>query len=1026
MQAHASKPSSEPGLTATEAPTASVPAQDMTNSSEPEKGATSAPSTSTSSPPTTTTTTTDVASTEPQDSPVKKPLSKKKPGNKSKKLVSRNASRRTRGEEAIELAVSSSDDDSNSDSDQADNHHRSRRARRGARGDQSESGSGTDDPDTEEEADLQIKRQVLEKLSLERKEESSPAPKTPPRSGKRHQQGHIASPESRTRSGHGRDSAPASPTPTSTAASPSSTPAPGSTPGKKARRPRNKREKNEAKLNSPASTPTKGENDGVAANDKKPASTSSSDPTNASEADREQQQPATDSKPQSTKSKRYSKQGVASAKPSEASPSPMEEPEAESNGTDNWGDSPLPPQENKETTNEDQPSKPPSSHSSRPAPRGRGGRSVAMEARSEYRKKLAEDPRFVPHLGEFWGHDDRYRGAGLKNFGERGNFRGRFMGRGGFGRGGMQHGSGRGDFRNGQPLNDQPQVNEDRVEETKPKSDRWSHDGYDQLMKVQEKSYRPHRNDSRPRSMNNKHPSRAQTSSSNQSTQVQEDSTPQTGTTTAPPPKQERPRSSAQFGEKDVKRASRLLHSALPKPTQKPPASTEPVVNAANTIPAASAASNSTPSKEAAESEDGVKQEAGKDQGSSMIQEISTPGIATENASSPTGPGAPKQRQQMPHNQPPIQHGGFRPQFIPGNFASRGRGRGGFHHGHGHHFGGRGGHHYGPHHQHHHHHHHPRPSGQAHATTTPAHATESTNATVKAEQGGAGKTDVENPAGTHEVSGSKRYLGSRQEDANKERTKAMAADAEDLGAKETTEADFSRAKDMTPPTSSKSLKTAINAAPFKPSSPFIPPQQVVTNFNAEEEYYGEDYGAEGFYYGQQQQPMPVQPMYYYYYPSVGAGAPSAAPGSMPMGVPMPMPAPMPMGVPVPGQPFMPGPPMYYDGSVPVPAPGSSAPPTSGSSAAPVVPGAPGPAGMGGEMMMMVMAPEDYNNYYYYQPTVFYPPPPPNAAGAAGSVTAPMHPPTQHPESRPHPAHGRPSTVPVAIPLPGPAATQARS
>jgi hypothetical protein len=35
----------------------------------------------------------------------------------------------------------------------------------------------------------------------------------------------------------------------------------------------------------------------------------------------------------------------------------------------------------------------------------------------------------VPHLGEFWGHDDRYRGAGLKNFGDRGGFRGRFMGR---------------------------------------------------------------------------------------------------------------------------------------------------------------------------------------------------------------------------------------------------------------------------------------------------------------------------------------------------------------------------------------------------------------------------------------------------------------------------------------------------------------------------------------------------------------------------------------------------------------------
>ncbi|RIB17931.1 hypothetical protein C2G38_2185997 [Gigaspora rosea] len=36
-------------------------------------------------------------------------------------------------------------------------------------------------------------------------------------------------------------------------------------------------------------------------------------------------------------------------------------------------------------------------------------------ARQEYRKKLAEDPAFVPHLGEFWGHDDRFIRDELKN-----------------------------------------------------------------------------------------------------------------------------------------------------------------------------------------------------------------------------------------------------------------------------------------------------------------------------------------------------------------------------------------------------------------------------------------------------------------------------------------------------------------------------------------------------------------------------------------------------------------------------------
>ncbi|CAG8604729.1 5322_t:CDS:2 [Funneliformis caledonium] len=36
-------------------------------------------------------------------------------------------------------------------------------------------------------------------------------------------------------------------------------------------------------------------------------------------------------------------------------------------------------------------------------------------ARQEYRKKLADDPAFVPHLGEFWGHDDRFIKDELKN-----------------------------------------------------------------------------------------------------------------------------------------------------------------------------------------------------------------------------------------------------------------------------------------------------------------------------------------------------------------------------------------------------------------------------------------------------------------------------------------------------------------------------------------------------------------------------------------------------------------------------------
>lgn len=34
--------------------------------------------------------------------------------------------------------------------------------------------------------------------------------------------------------------------------------------------------------------------------------------------------------------------------------------------------------------------------------------------RREYKRRLAEDPSFVPFVGEFWSHDDRYRNDGLK------------------------------------------------------------------------------------------------------------------------------------------------------------------------------------------------------------------------------------------------------------------------------------------------------------------------------------------------------------------------------------------------------------------------------------------------------------------------------------------------------------------------------------------------------------------------------------------------------------------------------------
>lgn len=54
--------------------------------------------------------------------------------------------------------------------------------------------------------------------------------------------------------------------------------------------------------------------------------------------------------------------------------------------------------------------------------------------------------------------------------------------------------------------NEEPQAAEvnDKASPSRPKSDRWSHDGFDQLMKVQDRGYQHQRNDSRPRSMNAK------------------------------------------------------------------------------------------------------------------------------------------------------------------------------------------------------------------------------------------------------------------------------------------------------------------------------------------------------------------------------------------------------------------------------------------------------------------------------------------------------------------------------------------
>jgi hypothetical protein len=93
-----------------------------------------------------------------------------------------------------------------------------------------------------------------------------------------------------------------------------------------------------------------------------------------------------------------------------------------------------------------------------------------LEARREYRKKLEEDPSFVPHLGEFWSHDDRFRDDEMKNNvndRRRDTPRGRGRGRGG---------------RVGAEIVEQPPV-----APSPGPAQKWTHDGYESLLRMEER-----------------------------------------------------------------------------------------------------------------------------------------------------------------------------------------------------------------------------------------------------------------------------------------------------------------------------------------------------------------------------------------------------------------------------------------------------------------------------------------------------------------------------------------------------------
>jgi hypothetical protein len=98
-----------------------------------------------------------------------------------------------------------------------------------------------------------------------------------------------------------------------------------------------------------------------------------------------------------------------------------------------------------------------------------------VNARREYRKKLEEDPSFVPHLGEFWSHDDRFRDEEMKNTPDRG--------RGGF--------RGRGRGRGGADLIDHSSI---LPSEPAKAPQKWTHDGYESLLRLEERDEQRKRN----------------------------------------------------------------------------------------------------------------------------------------------------------------------------------------------------------------------------------------------------------------------------------------------------------------------------------------------------------------------------------------------------------------------------------------------------------------------------------------------------------------------------------------------------
>lgn len=153
---------------------------------------------------------------------------------------------------------------------------------------------------------------------------------------------------------------------------------------------------------------------------------------------------------------------------------------------------PAPPVDAEEVT-EPADDEPKASTSRQPSRNSFARQPSGHAARQAYQQRLEADPSYVPTVGEFWGHDDRLLDKDLRSLSGwwRGRWEGRGRGRGGFS-GGFVRGRGRGGFtgpESSRPAPETPvsQETEKPPVETPLIDQPWTHDGFEEMKKRDEK-----------------------------------------------------------------------------------------------------------------------------------------------------------------------------------------------------------------------------------------------------------------------------------------------------------------------------------------------------------------------------------------------------------------------------------------------------------------------------------------------------------------------------------------------------------